>query len=168
VVVGSFGHVSTNRCLDTLIEAWHRIRDDIVGANLLIAGTGAAALSQHRHDDETIILIDHIESHRDFDDLLSTVDIGVLLRHPTLGETSGVAAKLLASGTPIIASTASILPTWAPASLVTLLPNTFCPTADLAHALVAHLTSGRRRRSPTHAPMSADHSPWLETVVTVL
>jgi hypothetical protein len=162
-VFGSFGFAGSHKRLPQLFEAWTRLNAPAVAGWLLVVGGGASRLRPLAN--RTTTVGEYVESGAEFRRLLSTVDIGVQLRGPTLGETSGVIAALLASDVPVITSTDSVLPIWANRDLVRIVPQGPAEIDELTTVLGDWLTrrpSGPGRRLDDRIP------PWPETVLAAL
>jgi glycosyltransferase involved in cell wall biosynthesis len=109
-VIGVFGFVTAHKRLPSLMAAFSRVAARLPRARLLVVGAAPASLDPRRLAQaaevpaEAIEIVGFAEGER-FERLLRSVDIGVNLRHPTLGETSATVVRWLALGTPVVVST---------------------------------------------------------------
>lgn len=159
-IVGSFGFVGTHKRLPVLLRAWAAMRVDPRRGHLLILGAGASDLKPLTGVSTT--MLEYIESPEEFLDYLGVVDIGVQLRWPTLGETSGVVAQFLASDIPVIVSTDSILPFWSADEIIRVVPPGLGEETRLAAAIGGWMVdppTGRGRRATPWLPS------WRDTVL---
>ena len=109
-LVGCFGNLTASKRIPKLLEAFARIRPRFEGAALLLVGAPAPGFELGVHLerlglrlDEDVIHLDYVPEERLWA-LLSASDVCVSLRFPTMGETSGVAVRALALGTPLVVS----------------------------------------------------------------
>lgn len=98
---GSLGFVSHHKQVHALVEAWRAWTDRPGDTALVIAGERMMPLPPTDGHDvyEFGYLPDPL-----FDALTNTIDCAVQLRHPTMGETSGVVSAFAAAGTDLIVS----------------------------------------------------------------
>ena len=103
--IGSFGVPNSTKGTELIVDAFRRVRRSIPGARLILAGWGAERFA-FRHGLTASEGYDIYESPDDdhFDRLLMSVDVAVQLRMQTHGESSGVIARLIGAGVPVIAS----------------------------------------------------------------
>lgn len=107
--VGVFGFITPQKRLPTIMQAVAHARSEGRDIRLVVAGDpapgidvlGAAATAGLP---ESAIRVHGYMNDSDFNELMEDVDVGVALRHPTLGETSGVVTRLMAIGKPVIVS----------------------------------------------------------------
>lgn len=107
LIFASFGQITHSKRLDQALQAFARLRRHIPHARYLIVGESLPEV-----DLEAMIaglglegLVYHVgfsETLSTFVDWLSSVDIVLNLRHPTLGETSAAALRALAAGCPLV------------------------------------------------------------------
>ncbi len=162
-VFGSFGFVGRHKRLPQLLAAWSSLHVAPDIGRLLIAGSGTSRLRPVGHP--SITVLEYVKSGDEFRRLLSAADVGVQLRGPSLGETSGVIAQLLASDVPVITSTESVLPVWANQELVRIVPPGPREVDELANVIAGYLISlptGRGRLDDMSIPS------WSESVLTAL
>jgi glycosyltransferase involved in cell wall biosynthesis len=86
---GTFGFIGEYKQVPWILAAWRQWHDRPSGARLLLVG-------------ERQIEVD--ADAEEFTRLLASVDCGIQLRQPSLGETSGPTASLAAHGRPLILS----------------------------------------------------------------
>lgn len=162
-VFGSFGFAGSHKRLSQVLHAWGRVDVPADVGRLLVVGRGTSRLRPLANASTTVL--GYVESGREFQRLLSAVDVGVQLRGPSLGETSGVIAQLLVSDVPVITSTESVLPAWASDELVRIVSPGPDEVDELAEVMGAYLTRrplGRGRRRDVQTP------PWRESVLDAL
>ena len=107
-LVGAFGFFTAAKRLPVLLKAFARLRREIPGARLILAGE----VSPHYDDFERLFTGElregvTVTGRLDLDGFLrymATVDVAVNLRHPSAGETSGTLIRLLGLGKPVIVS----------------------------------------------------------------
>lgn len=107
-LVGAFGFFTAAKRLPVLLKAFARLRRQIPGARLLLAGE----ISPHYHEFERVFAGElrdgvTVTGRLDLDGFLrhmAAVDLAVNLRHPSAGETSGTLIRLLGLGKPVIVS----------------------------------------------------------------
>jgi glycosyltransferase involved in cell wall biosynthesis len=93
-----------------IFRAFARARRDLPRARLLVVGSAPPDLNPRRLaaaaglDRDAVEIIGYTDAGR-FARLLAGVDVGVSLRHPTLGETSGAVVRWLGVGVPVVVST---------------------------------------------------------------
>jgi glycosyltransferase involved in cell wall biosynthesis len=108
IVIGCFGHMNTAKRIPELLNAFARLRERRPGTKLILGGSASAGL-----DLEQLIgergLEGSVERHGYLDEeelwrLIAESDVLVSLRHPTMGETSGMVVRALSIGKPIVVS----------------------------------------------------------------
>lgn len=102
VIFGSFGFIGEYKRLEKVIEAWQIFSPTCMHASLLLVG--AKQYNLHIPKNFHISHIDYIENSEEFDQLLISVNCGVQLRYPVLGETSATLSKFIAHSLPVITS----------------------------------------------------------------
>lgn len=108
LVLGSFGQITPNRQPELGLRAFVRLQRRYPHLYYLIAGEAvgvdlsallqtlpAAAQAQ-------VLTRDYVTDRAQFDAYLAATDVVLNLRHPTMGETSGVALRALALGRPLV------------------------------------------------------------------
>jgi glycosyltransferase involved in cell wall biosynthesis len=104
---GCFGHLNENKRIPQLLRAFAQLRDTHPGARLLLVGAEAPGfdlagrLERLGLDDDGVIREPYVEEERLWS-LMAACDVIVLLRSPTMGETSGSAIRALALGKPLV------------------------------------------------------------------
>jgi glycosyltransferase involved in cell wall biosynthesis len=108
VVIGCFGHMNTAKRIPELLDAFARLLQRRPGAKLILGGSASTGL-----DVEHLIsqrgLEASVDRHGYLDEeelwrLISDSDVLVNLRHPTMGETSGMVVRALSIGKPLVVS----------------------------------------------------------------
>lgn len=109
VVIGSIGYLNPSKRIPQLLAAFARLHESHPGAALVLAGASRGldldgALAQHRlQPGRDVVRIDYVPEERLWS-LLSSLDVAVSLRWPTMGETSAIALRALAVGRPLVVS----------------------------------------------------------------
>lgn len=109
-VIGVFGFVTPHKRLPVVVRAFARLRAAMPRARLLVVGSAPPALDPARLaadaglPAEALELVGFADGAR-FEALMRATDVGVALRHPTLGETSAVVVRMLGLGVPVCVST---------------------------------------------------------------
>jgi glycosyltransferase involved in cell wall biosynthesis len=112
-VVGCFGVVNASKRIPELLRAFAAVRSrhrhDQQGATLLLVGPTSPGFDLDRRF-QRLGLADHgvrretwVDERRLWE-LMAGVDVSVSLRHPTMGETSGIAIRSLCLGKPLVVS----------------------------------------------------------------
>jgi glycosyltransferase involved in cell wall biosynthesis len=101
LVVGCFGHFNPAKRLPQLLAAFELLRERVPEALLLLVGSFAPDLRIELPDEA--IHVDYAPEERLWS-LLQATDVCVSLRHPTMGETSGIAMRALSAGRPLVVS----------------------------------------------------------------
>ena len=108
-LVGSFGHINENKRMPQLLEAFAALRRTRHGARLLVVGSEAPGFDLAGRIERTgldatgVIREPYVEEERLWS-LMAACDGIVLLRAPTMGETSGAAIRALSLGKPLVVS----------------------------------------------------------------
>lgn len=97
---GTFGFIGEYKQVPWILTAWRQWHDRPSDARLLLVGERQIDVDA---DAEGIIEFGYVDD-TEFTRLLASVDCGIQLREPSLGETSGPAASLTAHGRPLIVS----------------------------------------------------------------
>jgi glycosyltransferase involved in cell wall biosynthesis len=100
---GCFGHLNASKRIPQLVEAFELVRARHPGARLLLVGPAAPGFDVERILRAGIERIDYVGEERLWS-LISACDACVLLRAPTMGETSGSAIRALSLGRPLVVS----------------------------------------------------------------
>ena len=108
VVIGCFGHMNTAKRIPELLDAFARLQRRRPGARLVLGGSASPGL-----DVEHLVaergLGGSVGRHGYLDEdelwrLIADADVLVNLRHPTMGETSGMVVRALSIGKPLVVS----------------------------------------------------------------
>lgn len=108
-VVGSIGHLNGEKRIPQLLDAFVLLRGRVPDARLLLAGPASprldldARLAALGLPAGAVIREPYVDEARLWS-LLARCDVCVNLRHPTMGETSGVAVRALVLGRPLVVS----------------------------------------------------------------
>jgi glycosyltransferase involved in cell wall biosynthesis len=106
LLCGIFGHLRESKRVAAAIRAFHRVRAKYPIA-LLLAGEFASTDLERSLDpllaSEGILRAGYL-SDRDWWRYASAVDLGINLKYPAAGETSGIAIRLMGLGKPVILS----------------------------------------------------------------
>ena len=106
---GCFGHLNESKRIPQLLRAFADFRAEHPAARLLLVGAEAPGfdlagrLERLELDSEGLIREQYVEEERLWA-LMSACDACVLLRAPTMGETSGSAIRTLSLGKPLVVS----------------------------------------------------------------
>jgi glycosyltransferase involved in cell wall biosynthesis len=107
--VVSLGNLNPSKRIPQLLQAFARLRLDFPDALLVLAGAPAPRFSlDSRLDrlglrDGSVVRFDYVDEPRLWA-LVCAADVVVSLRHPTMGETSGIALRALSAGRPLVVS----------------------------------------------------------------
>jgi glycosyltransferase involved in cell wall biosynthesis len=106
-VFGSFGNVNASKRVPQLLQAFARVRETQPDARLLVVGAAAPGFDlDGRLRDlprDGVERLDYVDEGRLWS-LMAACDACVVLRAPTMGETSGSAIRALALGRPLVVS----------------------------------------------------------------
>jgi glycosyltransferase involved in cell wall biosynthesis len=103
--IGTFGLQTPLKQLELVLDAVELLRELEPDATLVIAGYGAKQfVARHGLAERRGIEVHESPDDARLDALMASVDLAVQLRAADLGESSGIVARLLAVGTPIIAT----------------------------------------------------------------
>ena len=100
---GCFGHLNENKRVPQLLRAFAEFRRTHPGARLLLVGAEAPGFSLRGDVPDGVIREQYVEEER-LMSLMAACDAVVLLRAPTMGETSGSAIRTLSLGKPLVVS----------------------------------------------------------------
>jgi glycosyltransferase involved in cell wall biosynthesis len=161
---GSLGVVSHHKQVHALVDAWCSWTSRPADAALIIAGDRLMPLppTQRQGIYEFDFLPDAL-----FDALVNAVDCAIQLRHPTMGETSGVVAAFAAAGTELIVSDT-------PANRDTLgTANAnvrwIAPGPPVASDLISAMNSAHAQRGRSDRSQARDlWTEWLSQLLPVL
>ena len=102
-LIGCFGHLNESKRIPQLLRAFAKLRETRPGARLLLVGSEAPGFTVRHELPEGVIREPYVEEERLWS-LMAACDGVVLLRAPTMGETSGSAIRALSLGKPLIVS----------------------------------------------------------------
>ena len=108
-LIGCFGHLNENKRIPQLLRAFAEFRERQPDARLLLVGEEspgfdlAGRLERLGLGDDGVIREPYVEEERLWS-LMAACDACVLLRAPTMGETSGSAIRTLSLGKPLVVS----------------------------------------------------------------
>jgi glycosyltransferase involved in cell wall biosynthesis len=109
-LVGTFGFQTVAKRLDVLLRAFARLRAGRPGARLAVVGAVDRALELDALFaaglGEAVTVVGHVAELDRFVDWMRAVDVAVNLRHPSGGETSAAAIRLLGLGSPLVVTDA--------------------------------------------------------------
>ena len=100
-VFGAFGNLNDTKRIPQLLEAFARFRSSHPTARLLLVG--ATGVGTRIDRDDAVVREGYVHEERLWA-LMAGVDAVVLLRSPTMGETSGTAMRALSLGKPLLVS----------------------------------------------------------------
>ncbi len=109
-MIGSFGNLNPSKRVPQLLEAFARLKERVPDALLLLVGDMAPRLELESRierlglERERDLVQQRYVDENSLWSLMSACDICVSLRSPTMGETSGVAIRVLSLGRPLIVS----------------------------------------------------------------
>jgi glycosyltransferase involved in cell wall biosynthesis len=98
---GCFGHLNASKRIPQLVEAFATVRRRHPDAKLLLVGPASPNFDASRFHGDGIERIDYVPE-RQLWSLMARCDACVLLRAPTMGETSGSAIRALTLGRPLV------------------------------------------------------------------
>jgi glycosyltransferase involved in cell wall biosynthesis len=149
LLIGVFGLVTPAKQLDAVVLALNDLADQLPDWRLVVVGEDGGALAAALEQATAVVRPRILMLGRlpwpDFRRALAAVDLVVALRWPTLGETSGVALRALAAGTPLIASATGAFREL-PVDAVTLIPPNDPAALRAALAALASDPTLRRQR----------------------
>jgi glycosyltransferase involved in cell wall biosynthesis len=108
-VLGCFGVVNASKRIPELLRAFAGVREEHPEATLLLAGPTSPGFDLDRRlqrlglDERGLAREGWVDEKRLWE-LMAGVDVSVNLRHPTMGETSGIAVRSLSLGKPLVVS----------------------------------------------------------------
>jgi glycosyltransferase involved in cell wall biosynthesis len=102
-VFGCFGHLNENKRIPQLLRAFASFRAKHPDARLLLVGAEAPGYSLRGELPDGVLREPYVEEPR-LMSLMAACDAVVLLRAPTMGETSGSAIRTLSLGKPLVVS----------------------------------------------------------------
>jgi len=107
VVFGSFGQITTEKRIDAALRAFRGLLERYPDARYLLVGdpqpdVDLDGLVAQLDVGQAVARVGYVENLDEFADWISTVDVVVNLRQPTVGETSAVALRAMAAARPLI------------------------------------------------------------------
>jgi glycosyltransferase involved in cell wall biosynthesis len=107
---GAFGHQNPTKRAPQLVAAFARVLEDVPDARLVLAGDApdagpidrAIAAVEETHPG-AIVRLPYVDEEHLWA-LIAACDACICLRHPTMGETSGIAIRALVCGRPLVVS----------------------------------------------------------------
>jgi len=102
-LLGCFGHLNENKRIPQLLRAFERFRETQPEARLLLVGAEGGGFTLRAELPEGVVRQPYVEEER-LMSLIAACDAVVLLRSPTMGETSGSAIRTLSLGKPLVVS----------------------------------------------------------------
>jgi glycosyltransferase involved in cell wall biosynthesis len=106
-IFASLGEMNPNKQIDLTLDAFARLKQVEPDVFFLIVGAASATIDlpkliSQRGLQQEVLWTGRVESLDEFVGWLTTADVVINLRHPSLGETSNVAVRALAAGKPLI------------------------------------------------------------------
>ncbi|HET8528157.1 MAG TPA: glycosyltransferase [Gaiellaceae bacterium] len=102
-LLGSFGHLNENKRVPQLLRAFAELGETHPDARLLLVGAEAGGFTLRAELPEGVVREPYVEEER-LMAYMAACDAVVLLRSPTMGETSGSAIRALSLGKPLVVS----------------------------------------------------------------
>jgi glycosyltransferase involved in cell wall biosynthesis len=106
-IIGCFGHLTASKRIPQLVEAFRLLRRLHPDARLLVVGAATPGFALEARLGESdlagVVREDYVDEDRLWE-LMSSCDVVVSLRTPTMGETSGSAIRALVMGRPLVVS----------------------------------------------------------------
>ena len=100
---GCFGHLNASKRIPQLLDAFAIVRRRHPQARLLLVGPASPRFDARRLRGDGVERIDYVPEERLWA-LMAACDACVMLRAPTMGETSGSAIRALSLGRPLVVS----------------------------------------------------------------
>ena len=108
IVVTTFGYAAPSKRIDQVLRALARLRAEFPNLRLAIVGEVVSGYAVHTWIDELglreVVRCPGYVDEILFETYLAATDIGVNLRYPSNGETSGTLLALMAAGKPVLVS----------------------------------------------------------------
>jgi len=101
-IFGTFGFIGEYKRLEKVFAAWHLFEDAFPNAYLVVVGEQQYDIAIPHN--QRIVYHPYLEDCQEFDEWLLSIDCGIQLRSPSLGETSATISKLVANNIPVIVS----------------------------------------------------------------
>ena len=107
MLFGVFGHLRGSKRIPAILRAFDRVRSAGAEARLLVAGDFVSKEFESAlapmFDAPGVTRVPYLPE-AGFRALVASVDAGISLHHPSAGETSGIAIRLMGIGKPVLAS----------------------------------------------------------------
>lgn len=142
-VFGTFGFIGQYKRIEKILESWCQWEQKPADVCLLVVGEPQYDIT---FADDVSIKVTGYVSDDHFNSLILACDCGVQLRHPSLGETSGVMCKLIAHNRPLITSAIAEVQDLVRYSGVTLVPTDSNEVDFLRKAFIKIYESERQPR----------------------
>ena len=156
---GVFGHLNSAKRVPQLVSAFEQVLEQEPDARLLLVGSPSEDLLIEAPIDRvlaahpaSIVRIPYVEESRLWN-LIAGCDICICLRHPTMGETSGIAIRALACGRPLIVSDGGWFAELPPEVALRVHPGD-AEIRELASAMIALARDPSRRAAMSAAALS--------------
>ncbi len=111
-LLGVYGYLRESKRLAVVMDALEALRANGLPLRLLVAGSFASEdyqrLWEQRLRSHPAVIIRGPSSTADFERMLAAADVCVNLKYPSAGESSGIAARALALGVPLVLSRGSV------------------------------------------------------------
>lgn len=148
LLIGAFGFITPSKRLDRALAAFARLRGEFPQARFVCVGeaaTGCEAMLEGLALGEAVQVTGYLPLEK-FLRYLHAADIGVNMRYPTWGESSGTLARLMACAVPTLVTDAGAFAELPDETVVKVPPG---PDEDAAieEALRGLLSSAERRRA---------------------
>ncbi|MCU0523117.1 MAG: glycosyltransferase family 4 protein [Anaerolineae bacterium] len=109
-ILGVFGYIAPSKRVGSVLRAMGQLRPLFPRLRLICVGetvgdNGLQATIDDLHLADRVEITGYVSAER-LQTYLSAIDVGVNLRQPTWGESSGTLARLLAMGTPVLVTDA--------------------------------------------------------------
>jgi glycosyltransferase involved in cell wall biosynthesis len=107
LLFGSFGLITKEKKVDTVLHALQQLRVELPQAHYLLVGEAMADVPvrdivNKLNLEDVVHHIGYVDDLAEFVDWIHTTDVVINLRNPTMGETSAAALRAMAAGKPLI------------------------------------------------------------------
>ncbi len=158
-IFATMGFGNRYKRIDVILEAWERWSDRPADATLCVIGKPQAGLMLEGR--EGVMPLGYV-SDEDFESLLVSVDCGIQLRYPSIGETSAVIARFVANGMAIVVSDVPEMHDYDGMDGVVFVPIGEGEHEGLIDAMRAAYQRGR------HEPRRREGYEWADWVERIL
>jgi glycosyltransferase involved in cell wall biosynthesis len=163
---GVFGHLRGSKRIPAILRAFDRVRSSGAGAKLLVAGDFVSrdlesALAPML-DAPGVLRVPYV-AEAELHKLVASVDAGISLSHPSAGETSGIAIRLMGIGKPVLVSGGEAVARF-PENAVIRIDQGLAEEPQLVEYvmwLVEHPERARQIGARAAAHIAAHHAPDL-------